>query len=313
MVVGAVVLLSALTLLGLILQYNQEGGLRITREGPQSQVDDYLSALIEPVSIDSLGGRALLSVTFTSHGSLTDDGGRLRQPVRVVVTTADSTTTSVLRAGAPPGFGTVTVPISLDGTAADYPFDVFEGQFIIGAYREETGGSEDSAPTAIPVATEAAGGLYGWTTSIDLPAGATLASPQQWNVTGILSLSFERTFTTRLFALVLLALIGLVAGASLYTSVLVAAFRRPMEAIMLAWTASIVFALPVLRNALPGAPPIGAAIDVFLFFWALLAAMAALVLATVTWLRVRAAELSAVATPGAIDPDRPDRPGARPS
>jgi len=309
-VVGAVVLLSVLTLLGLILLYNQEGGLRITREGSAATVDDYLSALIEPVSIDSLGDRALLAVTFTSHGSLTDDAGRLRQPVRVVITTADSTTTSVLRAGAPPGFGTVTVPVSLDGTAADYPFDVFEGQFIIGAYQEAAAGSEDSAPTAIPVTMDAAGGLYGWTTTIDLPAGATLAPAQQWDLTGIMTLSFERTFTTRLFALVLLTLMGLVAAASLYTSVLVAAFRRPMEAIMLAWTASIVFALPVLRNALPGAPPIGAAIDVFLFFWALLAAMAALVLATVTWLRVRAAELRDPARPDPAPPGPARPPGS---
>lgn len=44
--------------------------------------------------------------------------------------------------------------------------------------------------------------------------------------------------------------------------------RRKPELGMLGWMSALLFALPAVRNSLPGAPPLGALIDYTAFFWA---------------------------------------------
>ena len=44
--------------------------------------------------------------------------------------------------------------------------------------------------------------------------------------------------------------------------------RRNPDLGMLGWAAALLFALPAVRNNLPGAPPLGALIDYCAFFWA---------------------------------------------
>ena len=45
------------------------------------------------------------------------------------------------------------------------------------------------------------------------------------------------------------------------------------------------FALPAVRNALPGAPPLGVRADILIFFWAELGAIIALCLFITAWAR----------------------------
>lgn len=58
--------------------------------------------------------------------------------------------------------------------------------------------------------------------------------------------------------------------------------RRP-EATLVGALAAIAFALPVLRNALPGSPPLGVAADMWVFLWTELAAVLALALLVFKW------------------------------
>jgi hypothetical protein len=51
----------------------------------------------------------------------------------------------------------------------------------------------------------------------------------------------------------------------------------------LGWTASLLFALPLLRTYLPNSPPVGAAIDVYLYLWVIVAAVAASVIVVLAW------------------------------
>jgi len=57
---------------------------------------------------------------------------------------------------------------------------------------------------------------------------------------------------------------------------------RP-EATLIGALAGIAFALPVLRNALPGAPPLGVRLDMLVFLWTELAAVFALGLLVFNW------------------------------
>jgi hypothetical protein len=43
--------------------------------------------------------------------------------------------------------------------------------------------------------------------------------------------------------------------------------------------------MPVLRNALPGAPPLGVRADMFVFLWAEVAAVIGIALVTLDWAR----------------------------
>ena len=60
---------------------------------------------------------------------------------------------------------------------------------------------------------------------------------------------------------------------------------HPPETSLIGSLAAIAFALPVLRNALPGSPPLGVPADMWVFLWAELATVAALALVVFKWAR----------------------------
>ena len=53
----------------------------------------------------------------------------------------------------------------------------------------------------------------------------------------------------------------------------------------MSWTAALLFALPALRTFMPNSPPIGAAIDIYVYLWVMAGAIAAAVIMIVSWVR----------------------------
>ena len=78
-------------------------------------------------------------------------------------------------------------------------------------------------------------------------------------------------------AMLVLAFCALTVGILTFTDVC-----RP-EATLIGALAAITFALPVLRNALPGSPPLGVAADMWVFLWTELAVVLALALLVFKW------------------------------
>ena len=60
---------------------------------------------------------------------------------------------------------------------------------------------------------------------------------------------------------------------------------RQIEATLVSALGAIIFALPAVHNALPGAPPLGVRADILIFFWAELGAIIALCLFITAWAR----------------------------
>jgi hypothetical protein len=56
---------------------------------------------------------------------------------------------------------------------------------------------------------------------------------------------------------------------------------------MAGWFAALLFALVPLRTNMPGAPPIGAWLDVAIFYWVELALLIAMAVFIGSWLRYR--------------------------
>jgi hypothetical protein len=78
-------------------------------------------------------------------------------------------------------------------------------------------------------------------------------------------------------AMVVLGCCAIVVGVLTFINV------RPPETSLIGSLAAIAFALPVLRNALPGSPPLGVTADLWVFLWTELATVLALALVVFKW------------------------------
>ena len=78
---------------------------------------------------------------------------------------------------------------------------------------------------------------------------------------------------------------------ALIASLMTVTNRRKFEVALLTWNGAILFALPLLRTYLPGSPPIGAAMDIYLYLWTFVLAVSSLVLMVVAWSEQRKAEI----------------------
>jgi hypothetical protein len=91
----------------------------------------------------------------------------------------------------------------------------------------------------------------------------------------------------------MLVLVVLLSGVALFIGCMVFTNRRKAEVGLMAWAGGVLFALPLLRNYLPYAPPVGAAIDIYVYLWAIVAAVSAVTVLVFAWLRQNRAVLEA--------------------
>jgi hypothetical protein len=77
----------------------------------------------------------------------------------------------------------------------------------------------------------------------------------------------------------------LLACSALVICLLTFANVRPAETGLIGSLAAMAFALPALRDALPGSPPLGVAADMWVFLWAELAVVLSLGLVVFKWAR----------------------------
>lgn len=248
-------------------QVNQIGG---TSSSPGMVV------AISPVAVQPGTGTATVRVAIQhAEAAYVDDGGRLGQPTRLTVITDAGVVEERYPAGTVPG--SLEVAAGLDGDLALYPFDDHTGQIVVvaDAYETTSDGAIRSV-SSIPVGLVSGGGVSGWRTTLTAPTTA-----QDEPVSMLL---FERAFSTRAFAVLILGLSVMLAVLSLFVGLLVRLRRRVIEATMLSWFAALLFALPALRNFMPGSPPIGVALDVYVFLWVMVCAVLGVALAVLAWI-----------------------------
>jgi hypothetical protein len=277
-VLVAILVIFAVVYVLVVRFYNAEGGIAING-GMDETFNADLVVNIEPLSVDAVGDSATLRLTFTSpSGSLLDEDGRLTRGVRVSISTSDGPDEFVFPSGTV--FGRADVEIGMDGQVANYPFD--EHDALVGIYieRYETNLNGDKVfDGGEPFGLTATGGVNGWNTSVTLPTTTSDGA--------LFAVSFDRAFSNQLFAIVLillgtvLSLLALIVGIRVFTG------HQRLETVLLAWTASLLFALPLLRSYLPNSPPIGAAIDIYIYLWVIIMAMLAAVLIIISTIMKR--------------------------
>jgi len=161
-----------------------------------------------------------------------------------------------------------------DGSIRDYPLESYVSPIHLACF--ELG--QEGKGTALPTHVTSWEGVLGFGVH-----GQEVATPRA----GELQLRFivNRTGAVEFFGLLAYCGMIVLAVCALTIGTLVFVGIRRVEVTLVGALGAIVFALPAIRNALPGAPPLGVRADVLVFFWAELAAVIALSLFIAAWAR----------------------------
>ncbi len=255
--------------------YNAEGSNRVTGGiGPTSEAG--LLITVEPIAVNPLTGQATVDLSMGWQGDgMVDVAGHLLENTRITISSSVGTQEAKFIAG--DSLGRLETTIGIDGEQANYPFDVHTGgiTFTADTYKKAADGSiQSTGPLVIGV--QSTGGVSGWDTTSALGEGLS-------EFQGI-DLTFDRAFSTQVFALVLLALAVILSSFALIVGVLAFTNRRKAEVGLMSWTAALLFALPLLRNYFPNGPPVGASIDIFVYLWVIVMAVIAATLNVIAWM-----------------------------
>ena len=264
--------------------YNAEGG-NVTTGGLQSTKASGVVATIDPVDVNAEKDRATLNISLGAQGAeILDSNGKLKNATRILVSRSLGTQEVKYAAGEP--LGRFESLVGVDGEQALYPFDTHVGDFQISAetYRSDgAGGLETLGFTKVGL--QQGGGVSGWDTVDMFPTQMLEQSGGE--------IAFTRSFSTKVFAILMLFLVALLSGTTLIVAALVFTNRRKAEVGLMAWAGGVLFALPLLRNYLPYGPPVGAAIDIYIYLRAIVAAVSAVTLFVIGWVRQNRAVLEA--------------------
>jgi hypothetical protein len=169
-----------------------------------------------------------------------------------------------------------TLQLYVRGALENYPIDRYDGTLRIRAVE----GKQPAGGAAVPLRLTTWEEIAGWevATAQNDPAGGE---------NGGLSLTVraQRPAAQVFFAFVLFASMILIAASALTIGGLAFVGARKVEATMISALGAMVFAVPALRNVLPGAPPLGVRADAFVFLWVQLAVILGLTLFVATWAR----------------------------
>lgn len=271
---GVAVLFAAAFLLVLRF-YEAEGGLQVTgsEEAPKGSG---LIIRMSPLSIDPETDQFTARFDFdpVSLIGLLDGDDRLTRAMRVTVSSLEGAHEFRYQVGDQLTPQTATLGIS--GQVASYPFDRYESVTWFAA-EEIKIGTDGGTVRVKPIPTHVApqGTLMNWNTRFNLSPG--------WSTQDTAIADFDRVFSTRVFALLMLGLMAVLAAVASAMAWLSATNRRRAELGMLTWLAGLLFAFPALRRTMPDAPPIGVTIDVVVFLWTLLVTLIATLLLAWAW------------------------------
>lgn len=161
-----------------------------------------------------------------------------------------------------------------EGNVRDYPLDRYVSWMTLAA----SGRAQDGNEKPLPIRVRA------WEGSLGFDVKAKSISPQRSEELQ-LQFAVSRTGAVSFFGVAIYSAMFVMMFCALIIGSLVFIGIRRIEVTLVGALGAMIFALPALRNALPGAPPLGVRADIFIFFWAELGAIIALCLFIATWAR----------------------------
>lgn len=219
----------------------------------------WLEVTASVLSVDPVKNDLTIRLQFEPKGILlAKDKFTLDRDLTVYVNDASGNPEHLFRSGKP--MSSLDVTLSLyDGLPTDYPFDDYLADFDLGAAipsETETGEMED-----VHVTVRMTTNVHGYRIEAD-------SDPENLGGGVYLSLEVRRSSTTIYFAVFVMVAQWVLALCVLAWALSVLIRKRRIEATLFGWVGAMLFAFPALRNAVPGAPPIGSLTDFVAFFWA---------------------------------------------
>ncbi|MFD9690719.1 DUF4436 family protein [Kitasatospora sp. NPDC059146] len=236
---------------GIGLYLNERNTREQTRELAVPSAADWIELDVTAQDVDPTAQQLTLYVTPVPHGRFAAGPGSqtFARPVEISVTGTPKVTVKAAEGETAPS-QLVQVGI-YDGTKTDYPFD---------RYRMEVGFAATSGGTAVPVGVV----LTDTDPFFVLRPQATTAS----NGAVALDTRITRSRSTFILSWFMIAAMWAIALAVLGAAEVLYRKREGLVWPSLGWMAASLFALIGMRNAAPGAPPIGSLMDYVAFFWA---------------------------------------------
>lgn len=221
-----------------------------------------------PTSLDTARNELNVRLLITPTGSIADEAGAPTQDITLFINAYGGNTLIELKQGK--SISPQEVRLFADGHLSQYPLDSYVADLAIVAGNADL---TEVIETAAYVPT----GVQGWSLSVNSPSSEDGLT----NVTMTLS----RPFVSVVFISFILFLFVLIATGTVTIAGLVIKRKRKMELGLLGAGTALLFALPSMRNALPGSPPIGAWIDVTVFLWVYALAILTYLIFLTMWVR----------------------------
>ena len=260
-----------------LLRYFHVSEMPVERDlGAKSAVGPIPQIYIEPISIDALNATMQMRVTFAPSGLLY--GERLAptaRRLRLVITHDKGVEELAVEADARPPTASFEVDLN-GGSVADYPFDSYRADLRVQLLEDASPDITEARPLEAKVTVWE--GVLGF---------HLRSAEHSGSVPGEVKLSIEirRGGALILFALGAYSAMVVLGCCALAIGLITFVDVRRAEATLIGAIAAIAFALPVLRNALPGEPPLGVRADMYVFLWSELAAVIGLARVTLDWAR----------------------------
>lgn len=272
--VGAIVLLFVIGIAVLLGWAKETVGRQVLYEDKKPSASEYVDVHARVISSDLNKKSIVVRIVVVPQGSLADnnpDTDLLAQPLTVYVSpgTTDQNRTYL------PGAYISPMDITLDtkGEAELYPWDDHEAKFMVYAVRPVPG----AEPVPVPIRVFFEGSEPGLTLRVKV--GKTIGGAK-----AAIKILADRSTITKAVVWFSIVLIWVLAGTVAVMAGLVLKGRK-LEMVMFPFAGTILFSMVAFRNALPGAPPIGALSDYMGAFWGYALVTLSVVAFTVTWAR----------------------------
>jgi uncharacterized protein DUF4436 len=223
---------------------------------------DRVTLQVETVELDPAGGALDLQLRPVPRGALARDGGaELQRPLELQVTTPGEPPTN-FDFGADQIVDPVGASVAVTADPYAFPFDEPRATF---------GLSARSGDADVPVDVEVVDRTEGWELS-----GTTQARSDQLQV----RLDGRRETLAISFAVLYIG--GIVVVAVITLAVIGGAIARgKVDFERIIWLGAMLVAIPAVRNEMPDVPPIGTAVDLFVFLPSVVIVSVALLAASV--------------------------------
>ena len=279
--VGAIILLFVIGVVVLLGWAKETTGRQVLDFEDKPKVSDYVDVGVKVISSDLNKKSIVVRVQIVPHGNLAEGQGLLTekdtdldllaQPLTVYVSPGSQDYNRTYL----PGMYMTPMDITLDteGEVELYPWDDHEANFTVFVVRPVAGGNPIPVPTRVGFEGSEPGLML--SVKLDKKRGGAEAT---------ITILATRSTITKAVVWFSIALIWVLAGTVAVMALLVLRGRK-LEMVMFPFAGTILFSMVAFRNALPGAPPIGALSDYMGAFWGYALVTLSVVAFTVTWAR----------------------------